>query len=284
MSLLRLKSVIWYCKRYTDAFYVEREDRWNLYKYLLRISDEMIENDTLLSSKQARKIAVRVWTFANQVAHNLKDVDKARLERMCLSDQYSGIFEIKEKWRVRDMGEMVSYLDGGEMQTTFLSRLMSLMVNTVADAIEREAPGFFHPEQVLAAYCKHHLDSHNDESRAKIGWSELGRVVRGSRYLNSDQAIGFAVESWRISQQILRANVDELEEIATKPVFITDQYISQNDTQRIMDPVYKFLWFTFFGPDRERCESFLAWSMKVCADSLLLTKPEMFDKEAVIND
>ena len=108
-------------------------------------------------------------------------------------------------------------------------------------------------------------------------WNELDDILANRRWLSEKQAIGFAIESWRISQDILHANVDELEEIAVQPVFITDRYISQNDVQRLMEPADELLYLIRFGADRERCSRFLALSMKVCADSLLLTCPEMFD-------
>lgn len=282
MSLLKPKSVIWYCQRGNDRFYERARDRWWLYSDLCALSDKMIENGALLTAEQAEDIAVRIWTFAKQVARNHKGVDDARLERMCMSAINTGIFGDEEKWRVREMGELVSYLDGrGAMQLDHLNRLLALMTQTVVDTLEREAPGFFHPERVLADYCKRHLDSHNDESRAKMCWNELDDILANRRWLSKKQALGFAVESWRISQNVLHANVDELEEIAVQPVFITDRYISQNDVQRLMEPADELLYLIQFGADRERCSRFLALSMKVCADSLLLTCPGMFEtKEA----
>lgn len=278
MSLLKPKSVIWYCQRRNDRFYERAQDRWWLYNDLRALSDEMIENGTLLTAEQAKDIAVRICTFAKQVARNHDGIDDARLERMGLSAINTGIFGDEEKWRVREIGELVSYLDGrGAMQLDHLNRLMALMTHTVVDALEREAPGFFNPERVLADFCKKHLDSHNDESRAKMGWNELDDILANRRWLTEEQALGFAIESWRISQGVLRANVEELEEIAVKPVFITDRYISQNDVQRLMEPADELLYLIQFGADRERCSQFLALSMKVCADSLLLTCPEMFD-------
>lgn len=278
MSFLKPKSVIWYCQRGNDRFYERAQDRWWLYKDLRSMSDKMIEDGTLLTAEQAKDIAVRVWTFAKQVAINHKGVDNARLERMCMSAINTGIFGDEEKWRVREMGELVSYLDGrGAMQLDHLNRLLALMTQTVVDALERESPGFFHPERALADYCKRHLNSHNDESRAKMCWNELDDILANRRWLSEKQAIGFAIESWRISQDILHANVDELEEIAVQPVFITDRYISQNDVQRLMEPADELLYLIHFGADRERCSRFLALSMKVCADSLLLMCPEMFE-------
>ena len=182
MSLLKPKSVIWYCQRRNDRFYERAQDRWWLYNDLCSISDEMIENGTLLTAEQAEDIAARVWTLAKQVARNHKDVDDARLERMCMSAINTGIFGDEEKWRVREMGELVSYLDGrGAMQLDHLNRLLALMTQTVVDALEREAPGFFHPERVLADFCKKHLDLHNDESRAKMGWNELDDILANRR-------------------------------------------------------------------------------------------------------
>lgn len=278
MSFLKPKSVIWYCQRCNDRFYERVQDQWRLHMDLRSIYDEMIENGTLLTSEQAKDIAVRIWTFAKQVARNHDGADDARLERMCMSAINTGIFDDEEKRRVREMCELVSYLDGrGAMQLDHLNRLLALMTQTVVDALERESPGFFHPERVLANYCKDHLDSHNDESRAKMGWNELDDILANRRWLSKEQAIGFAIESWRISQDVLHANVDELEEIATQPVFITDWYISQDDVQRLMEPADELLYLIRFGADRERCSRFLALSMKVCADSLLLTYPEMFD-------
>ena len=110
-----------------------------------------------------------------------------------------------------------------------------------------------------------------------MGWNELDDILANRRWLSRKQALGFAVESWRISQDVLHANVDELEEIAVQPVFITDRYISQNDVQRLMEPADELLHLIQFGADNERCSRFLALSMKVCADSLLLTCPEMFE-------
>lgn len=282
MSLLKPKSVIWYCQRGNDRFYERAQDRWWLCSDLCALSDKMIENGALLTAEQAEDIAVRIWTFAKQVARNHKGVDDARLERMCMSAINTGIFGDEEKWRVREMGELVSYLDGrGAMQLDHLNRLMALMTQTVVDALEREAPEFFYPERALARYCREHLDSHNDESRAKMCWNELDDILANRRWLSKKQALGFAVESWRISQNVLHANVDELEEIAVQPVFITDRYISQNDVQRLMEPADELLYLIQFGADRERCSRFLALSMKVCADSLLLTCPGMFEtKEA----
>ena len=280
MSLLKPKSVIWYCQRCNDRFYERAQDRWWLYNDLCALSDEMIENGTLLTAEQAKDIAVRIWTFAKHVARDHDGVDDARLERMCMSSINTGIFGDEEKWRVREMGELVSYLDGrGAMQLDHLNRLLAIMTQTVVDALEREAPGSFHPERVLADFCKKHLDLHNDESRAKMGWNELDDILANRRWLSKEQAIGFAIESWRISQDVLHANVDELEEIAVQPVFITDRYISQNDVQRLMEPADELLYLIRFGADRERCSRFLALSMKVCADSLLLMCPEMFETE-----
>lgn len=278
MSLLKPKSVILYCQRYNNRFYERVQDQWRLYMDLCSIYDEMIENGTLLTAEQAKSIAVRIWTLSRQVARNHDGVDGARLERMVLSSINAGIFVDEEKWRVREMCELVSYLDGrGAMQLDHLNRLLTLMTQTVVDALEREAPGFFHPERVLADFCKKHLDLHNDESRAKMGWNELDDILANRRWLSKEQAIGFAIESWRISQDVLHANVDELEEIATQPVFVTDRYIYQDDVQRLMEPADELLYLIRFGADRERCSRFLALSMKVCADSLLLTCPEMFD-------
>lgn len=279
MSLLKPKSVILYCQRYNDRFYERVQDQWRLYMDLCSIYDEMIENGTLLTAEQAKDIAVRIWTFAKQVARNHDGAGDALLERMCMSAINTGIFDDEEKRRVREMAELVSYLDGGRgaMQLDHINRLLALMTQTVVDALERESPGFFTPERVLADYCKKHLDSHNDESRAKMGWNELDDILANRRWLSEEQAIGFAIESWRISQDVLHANVDELEEIATQPVFITDWYISQGDVQRLMEPADELLYLIRFGADRERCSRFLALSMKVCADSLLLTCPEMFD-------
>lgn len=278
MSLLKPKSVIWYCQRRNDRFYERAQDRWWLYNDLCNISDEMIENGTLLTAEQAEDIAARVWTLAKQVACNYKDVDDARLERMCMSAINTGIFGDEEKWRVREMGELVSYLDGrGAMQLDHLNRLLALMTQTVVDTLEREAPGFFHPERVLADFCKKHLDLHNDESRAKMGWNELDDILANRRWLDGGQAMRFAIESWRISHDVLQANVDELEEIAVQPVFVTDRYTYQDDVQRLMEPVDELLYLIRFGADRERCSRFLALSMKVCADSLLLMCPEMFE-------
>lgn len=275
MSLLKPKSVILYCQRYNDRFYERVQDQWRLYMDLCSIYDEMIENGTLLTAEQAKDIAVRIWTFAKQVARNHDGADDARLERMVLSSINAGIFVDEEKRRVREMTELVSYLDA--IQMDHLNRLLALMTQTVVDALEREAPGFFYPERVLADFCKKHLDLHNDESRAKMGWNELDDILANRRWLSKEQAIGFAIESWRISQDVLHANVDELEEIATQPVFVTDRYIYQDDVQRLMEPADELLYLIRFGADRERCSRFLALSMKVCADSLLLTCPEMFD-------
>lgn len=114
-----------------------------------------------------------------------------------------------------------------------------------------------------------------------MGWNELDSILSENRWLTEEQALGFAIESWRISQDVLHANVDELEEIAVQPVFITDRYISQNDVQRLMEPAEELLYLIQFGADRERCYRFLALSTKVCADSLLLMSPGMFEtKEA----
>lgn len=278
MSFLKPKSVIWYCQRCNDRFYERSQDRWWLYNDLRHISDEMIENGTLLTAEQAKDIAVRIWTFARQVARNHKNVDDARLERMCLSAINTGIFGDEEKWRVREMGELVSYLDGrGAMQLDHLNRLLALMTQTVVDALEREAPGFFHPERALADFCKNHLILHNDESRDKMGWNELDDILANRRWLDGGQAMRFAIEAWRISQNVLHANVDELEEIAVQPVFITDRYISQNDVQRLMEPTEELLYLIQFGADRERCSRFLALSTKVCADSMILSCPQMFE-------
>lgn len=285
MSFLRLKSVIWYCKRYTERIYVRAEDHWTMWGFLRRTSEYMIEDDSVLTYSQALDLATRVWAFAKWVAEKNNLADEAALERMCLSDAHYKHFGDEEKWLVYEMGELAGYLDGrGEMQRDHLCSLLSLMTYTVADAIEREAPEFFYPERVLTRYCKDHLDSHDDESRAKMCWNELDDILSNNKWLSEEQAIGFAVESWRVAQTALRANVDELEEIAIKPTLITDHYLSQNDVQRLMDPTDEFLYCIRFGPNKEKCASFLAQSMRVCANSLLLTNPEMFRNEKVVNN
>ena len=285
MSLLTLKSVVWYCKRYTQRFYVQPDDRWSLHGHLYRISDEMDASNTDLRYEQALDIAVRIWAFAQWVAGAHDLADEAGMESMCLSNRPPAtLFSDKEKWLVREMGELASYMDGkGSLQPHHMSYLLSLMTHTVAGAIEREAPGFFHPEAVLTKYCVDHLDSHNNETRAKMGWYELDDILCHGRWLSKDQAIRFAVESWCVSQSELYANVDELEEIATRPTLITDHYLSQNDTERLLDPAHLLLYSVRFGVSRELAMDFLARSMKVCADSLLLTYPEMFNNGKVDN-
>lgn len=281
MSLLALKSVIWYCKRYTQRFHVQPGGRWNLHGYLYRISDEMDASNADLRYEQALDIAVRIWTFVKWVAGTHDLANEASMERMCLSSTPHALsFSDKEKWLVREMGEMASYMDGkGSLQLDYMGRLLSLMTHTVAGAIEREAPGFFLPEAVLAKYCKDHLDSHNDETRAKMGWRELDDILCHGRWLSKDQALRFAIESWCVTQSELYANVDELEEIATRPILITDHYLSQNDAERLLDPAHHLPYSVRFGVSREPAMSFLTRSTKACADSLLLTYPEMFRTE-----
>lgn len=280
MSLLLPKTVVWYCKSYTRRFGVQSEDRWTLRTDLRRMSDDMIKNNSTLTYEQALDIAVRVWSFAKSVAAKHDGIDDARLEQMCIPIPLSP--DGREWARVRDMGDLVSYLDGeGSVQPSYLSRLLSLMTHTVADVINAEAPGFFHPEKVLARYCKSHLASHDDKTRAKMGWSELDAILLNNSWLTKEQAIGFAVESWRTSQTILRANVDELVDIATRHILITDYYLSHTEGQRLMEPVHSLLYNVRFGVSKELAMDFLARSMKVCADSLLLTCPEMFNNEKV---
>lgn len=283
MSLLTLKSVVWYCRRYTERFYVRAEDRWTMWSFMRQMSDDMFEHDTLLTYEQALDLAARVWAFAKWVAEKHELADDSGLERMCLSSMSrGGFFGDDEKGLVYEMGELASYLDGrGAMQVDHLNRLLSVMTSLVAGVIEREAPGFFHPERVLAKYCKDHLASHNDETRAKMGWSEFDEILYDGRWLSKDQALRFAIESWRVSQTALHANVDELEDIAIKPTLITDHYLSQNDSERLVDSAHHLLYNIRFGSNREESTRFLTRSMKICADSLILTYPEMFSNKKV---
>ena len=140
MSFLRLKSVICYCKRYTERIYVHAEDHWTMWGFLRRTSEYMIEDDSVLTYSQALDLATRVWAFAKWVAEKNNLADEAVLERMCLSGAHHKHFGDEEKWLVYEMGELAGYLDGrGEMQRDHLCSLLSLMTYTVADAIEREA-------------------------------------------------------------------------------------------------------------------------------------------------
>lgn len=285
MSPLTLKSVVWYCQRYTKRFYVQPDDRWTLHGCLNRVSDTMFENDISLGYSQALDIAVRVWAFAQWFASNRKIADIPRLEQMCLSGVWSGVFPAtEEKWLVGEMAKLVSSLDGKEdMQLSYLNKLLSLTTHTVASVIEREAPGFFHPERVLAKYCADHLNTHNDGTRARMWWCELDDILCHGKWISKDQALRLAIESWCVSQSELYANVDELEEIATRPTIITDHYLSQNDAERLLDPAHHLLYSVRFGVNRELAMDFLTRSMKVCADSLLLTYPEMFNNGKVGN-
>ena len=97
MSLLRLKSVVWYCKRYTERIYVHAEDHWTMCGFLRRTSEYLIEDDSVLTYRQALDLATRVWAFAKWVAENNNLADEAALERMCLSGAHYKHFGDEEK-------------------------------------------------------------------------------------------------------------------------------------------------------------------------------------------